>query len=1050
MDPLAVRSITPKPRVPLMPLARWLGPLALRGPSTRRTVLTGWLLLALLSPLSAAGTPAGFWDDDDGSYSPWRTAHDGAGHMYLANNLTGTPNQNVAAGVQVGRLVRVDEATGAVDPTFQWNEQLGSPRAVAVQPDGKVVVAVNNGPRDGNRVVRVNPDGSFDPTYGSPIFARPARFITLQPDGKLLMATDYLSISNAPGAIMTSGVAVHRLMPDGSVDNGFTVVVCDGFIMGPPALDSSGRIYVAGSFNTVNGSSHRAIVRCGTDGVLDLAFAAPAALPAGFISNSVGRMIRVQSDGRVVLIGRFGYTSRGSLFDPVVAVRFNADGSFDNTFAQPLRSVTLSGASTQDYPRAMAPADNDGFYVGSDRLQRFNADGSLDGTFPSIIYNESVLWISRSPTTGNLYVPNLSSVPGNIASYTAAGAVNPGFSTGGWGTTKPPLSAITLNDGRLLATGQFDHYNAQVMPGAVLFDTNAAPVATATPFLNPALTLQNPTVRALQWADGSFVIMQSDDGETITGINASAGIARYLADGTPDPAWNPTIPTPASWNYEPTADGGLIAWQPQPTYEQIVANGTAAYLKKYLANGAPDPSFTPNLNALVSVTRAVNSPPTQILAGRLLKVRAVPDGTVLLCLADTTGYVTIRRIQAGGQIDGTYGPLSLEAATSTSGYTNAILDPLSSQYFQAAVTAYSSDLVIDLLPLPDGRAYATGPLSLAGQPAGLARIRANGTLDPSFAGTGLAYNNVLNLPGVGTALAADSLGRVYLAGRFTAVNGTPANGLARFTAAGALDTAWTPDVQVRDNLVLGTVLVAGHGWLNILGNGALPADPLPTGFLRVALPDTVLPVITTQPLGRTVNAGASVTFTVTASGADSYQWYKDGVPVALATNASLTLAGVAAADAASYTVAVGNATGTVTSNAAILAVVSGYSLYVQTYFSADEQANPAVSGPNAVYGADGLTNLVKYALGLNPKVDTTAGLPAASTTATDWVYTYVRPTDRADLVYTVESSGDLTTWSTANVTHELISTSGENQTWQGRVPLAGNATLFFRLKVVQP
>ena len=111
-------------------------------------------------------------------------------------------------------------------------------------------------------------------------------------------------------------------------------------------------------------------------------------------------------------------------------------------------------------------------------------------------------------------------------------------------------------------------------------------------------------------------------------------------------------------------------------------------------------------------------------------------------------------------------------------------------------------------------------------------------------------------------------------------------------------------------------------------------------------------------------------------------------------------------------------------------------------------SNINISGPNAVYEQDGLPNLVKYALGLEPKQNITTGLPVVSTTGSDWVYTYTRPSSVTDLTYSVEVSTDLTNWTSAGVTHEYVSTSGGIDTWRGRYPLASAANVFFRLKVV--
>ena len=82
------------------------------------------------------------------------------------------------------------------------------------------------------------------------------------------------------------------------------------------------------------------------------------------------------------------------------------------------------------------------------------------------------------------------------------------------------------------------------------------------------------------------------------------------------------------------------------------------------------------------------------------------------------------------------------------------------------------------------------------------------------------------------------------------------------------------------------------------------------------------PAITTQPSSQTVPVGNSVTFSVVATGTPTptYQWRKDGVAIAGATQTSLTLANLGLADGGSYSVVVTNAASSVTSNAALLAL----------------------------------------------------------------------------------------------------------------------------------
>lgn len=87
--------------------------------------------------------------------------------------------------------------------------------------------------------------------------------------------------------------------------------------------------------------------------------------------------------------------------------------------------------------------------------------------------------------------------------------------------------------------------------------------------------------------------------------------------------------------------------------------------------------------------------------------------------------------------------------------------------------------------------------------------------------------------------------------------------------------------------------------------------------LTVNLP----PTITAHPKSQTVLVGSSVTFTVVASGATSYQWRKSGVNIPGATNSYYTINSARLEDAGSYSVAVSNAGGTVFSQSATLTVL---------------------------------------------------------------------------------------------------------------------------------
>jgi uncharacterized delta-60 repeat protein len=119
------------------------------------------------------------------------------------------------------------------------------------------------------------------------------------------------------------------------------------------------------------------------------------------------------------------------------------------------------------------------------------------------------------------------------------------------------------------------------------------------------------------------------------------------------------------------------------------------------------------------------------------------------------------------------------------------------------------------------------------------------------------------------------------------------------------------------------------------------------------------PVILVQPVSVSVLAGETVAFTVVATGRPTllYQWSKDGVPITGATNATLTLANVSAADVAGYRVVVSNSDGTATSVSATL-TLSNRALQVVTTQTTNLTAGAAVAVPVALL-AEGGENRVR-------------------------------------------------------------------------------------------
>jgi plastocyanin len=190
----------------------------------------------------------------------------------------------------------------------------------------------------------------------------------------------------------------------------------------------------------------------------------------------------------------------------------------------------------------------------------------------------------------------------------------------------------------------------------------------------------------------------------------------------------------------------------------------------------------------------------------------------------------------------------------------------------------------------------------------------------NVAGSATSTNAVLtvNLPTVPPAFTTQPASQTVTAGAavtFTsAASGSPAptfqwkkNGT---NISGATSASYT----------IASAATADAGTYTVVATNTVGSATSSNAMLTV----NAAPAFTTQPVSQTVNAGTAVTFTAAASGSPSptYQWKKNGTNITGATGASYTIAGVAAADAGTYTVVATNTAGSATSSNAVLTVIT--------------------------------------------------------------------------------------------------------------------------------
>ncbi|MGE5461998.1 MAG: choice-of-anchor Q domain-containing protein [Syntrophothermus sp.] len=272
-----------------------------------------------------------------------------------ARNQTSNQNEYV--------LARYN-SNGSLDITFDLDGKvtvpfLGFINAVAVQPDGKIVLVGDNYTSGDFVLVRYNRDGSLDTGFGINGFVVTDFGNSASGCAVAIQASDGKIIAAGPSyASGNSYLALARYHSDGSLDATFDF---DGKVITSVgtndricdlALQEDGKILAAGAGDQVGTGRDFVLVRYNSDGSLDTTFDSDGKVTTDFGSNENGNAVAVQPDGRILLAGTVNNDAKTGL------ARYRSDGSLDPSFGVDGKVVTDVGFVFSGQDMVLQPDHN--------------------------------------------------------------------------------------------------------------------------------------------------------------------------------------------------------------------------------------------------------------------------------------------------------------------------------------------------------------------------------------------------------------------------------------------------------------------------------------------------------------------------------------------------------------------------------------------------------------------------------------------------------------------------------------------------------------------
>jgi uncharacterized delta-60 repeat protein/uncharacterized protein (TIGR02145 family) len=213
---------------------------------------------------------------------------------------------------------------GGIDTSFHVGTGFSSTvTAMATQPDNKIVAGglfTSYNGTEFKTLARLHPNGAIDSSFfvGATGFNGTIKSIHVLADTSVLVAGGFSMLNS------TSVYGIVKLDKNGNIDSTFNI--SNNINGGITAMDVdvvSGKIYIGGSFTTVNGTPCKHIARLLTNGDLDNSFVVGTGFTGMFGSAPVYSLL-IQADNKLLVGGEFLFY-QGLVASKLCRIKQNGD-----------------------------------------------------------------------------------------------------------------------------------------------------------------------------------------------------------------------------------------------------------------------------------------------------------------------------------------------------------------------------------------------------------------------------------------------------------------------------------------------------------------------------------------------------------------------------------------------------------------------------------------------------------------------------------------------------------------------------------------------------